>query len=264
MSTAEEKAVKNIPELRRHLIDLSAVSGKAFSPSPSFDPENQLAFMALTFAVKQNEHARSVLQLDQSVDSILIARSMLEGLSQLLWAAQAPQERPLRWRTFSFVVDWRLMRKRMAAGEAVTEDQRAAIEGGLKEHGRYFLTSKAVEAQAKGHSLPSDPYTRNWYGETEKDIFSAIGADRLYDEPYRFFSEWHHWRPGAFGHLLQFDVESTTFAITTQHPSFTATALAVAFQCLWQTMSLLENTLLGHIRADLDRLYESYAAAHKE
>lgn len=84
---------------------------------------------------------RSVLQLDQSLDSILIARSMLEGLSQLLWAAQAPEERPLRWRTFSFVLDWRLMRKRMAAGEAVTEDQRATIENGLKEHGRYFLTS---------------------------------------------------------------------------------------------------------------------------
>jgi len=264
MTTGEQRALRGIPQLKRHLEDLAALSAKAFSPLPGFDPENHLAFMALTFAVKQNEHARSVLELDQSVDAILITRSMFEGLSQLLWAGQAPQERPLRWRSFPFVLDWRRMRKQLAAAEAVPEERQRAIAEGLKEHGKYFLTPKALEAQAKGLPLPDDPYTRNWYGEKEKEIFSAVGADRIYDEIYGLFSEWHHWRPGAFGYLLQFDQERTTFVISTRNPSFTAMALAGAFQCLWQTMSFLENTLLGRIRSDLDRLNESYVAIEKQ
>lgn len=264
MSTGEERALRNIPQLKQALVDLVALSAKAFSPLPSFDHEDHLAFMTLSFAVKQNEHARSVLLLDQSVDAILITRSMFEGMSQLLWAVQEPDVRPLRWRSFGFVLDWRRIRKRLVAGEAVPEDQRTAIDEGLREHGKDFLSEKALKAQANGRPLPDDPYTKNWYGETEKEIFSAVGADRIYDEVYGLFSEWHHWRLGAFGHLLKLDEEQETFVFSTRHPSFTAMALAGAFQCLWQTMSLLENGVVHRIRAALDGLYASYTSIQKE
>jgi hypothetical protein len=260
VTSGEQEALKDIPHLKRHLEDLVALSARAFSPHPTFDPDNHLNFMALTFAVKQSEHARSVLALDQSVDAILITRSMFEGLSQLLWAAQVPQERPLRWRSFALVLDWRRIRKQLAAGEVVPEDRQAAIVEGLKDHGKYFLTPKALEAQTRGLPPPDDPYTKNWYGEREKEVFSAVGADRIYDQIYGLFSEWHHWRPAAFGYLLQFEQERTTFVISTRNPSFTAMALAGAFQCLWQTLSFLENSLLGRIRSDLDGLHESYVA----
>jgi len=263
MTTTAQIAFKDIPCLHRHLEDLVAVSAGAFIPPPGFDPQNHLAFMALTFAVKQNEHARSVLQLDQSVDAVLITRSMFEGLSQLLWAGQAPQERPLRWRAFPFILDWRRMRRQLVAGQAVPDERQRAIAEGLRRHGEYFLTPRALDAQARGLPLPDDPYAKNWYGENEKDIFTAAGADRIYDEVYGPFSEWHHWRPGAFGHLLQFDEACTTFMMDTRNPSFTAMALAGGFQCLWQTMSFLENILLGRLRADLDRLYESYVEIEK-
>lgn len=260
MSLGEERALQNIPQLRQCLEDLVALSAKAFSPLPSFDHENHLAFMALTFAVKQNEHARSVLLLDQSVDAVLITRSMFEGMSQLLWAGQQPDVRPLCWRSFGFVLDWRRMRRSLAAGEAVADDQRTAIEEGLREHGKNFFSKKALRAHANGRPLPDDPYTRNWYGETEKEIFSAVGADRIYDEVYGLFSEWHHWRLGAFGQLLSLDEEESTFVFSTRHPSFTAMALAGAFQCLWQTMSLLENLVVHRIRTPLDGLHASYTS----
>ncbi len=260
-STAQEqKALKHAPLLRQQLQELVAMSAKAFTPPPSFDSENHMAFMAITFAVKQNEHARSVLLLDQSADAVLIGRSMWEGLCQLLWAAQAPDDRPLRWRSFAFVLDWRLMQKELAAGKEVAEDRREKIAEGLREHGRYFLNGKALEAQARSLPLPDDPYTKNWYGEREKEIFHAVGGDTIYEEVYGLFSEWHHWRMGALGHLIRYDTETTTFTMSTRNPTFTALALAGAFSCLWQTMSFLENTLLSRIRADLDGLYKSFLA----
>src|ERR1022692_650147 len=97
------------------------------SPLTRDSPWNQLAFMTLTFAGKQLEHAHSVLILDESVDAILIVRSMLEGLCQLLWSAQEPGDRPKRWRVFAFVRDWRTMQKTIEVGGTVSPEERAYI-----------------------------------------------------------------------------------------------------------------------------------------
>src|SRR5688572_9248803 len=92
-----------ITSLRNFLTELVAIGDAAFSRPYTFDRDNDLAFMTLTFAGRQIEHARSVLVLGSSLDTALIARSMLEGLSQLLWASQEPEDRPLRWRAFVYV-----------------------------------------------------------------------------------------------------------------------------------------------------------------
>lgn len=107
-------------------------------------------FMALNFAGKQTEHARSVLVLKDQMDAFLIARGMFEGLSQLLWATQLPSERPLRWRTFAFVRDWHTMRKQEQAGIDVTPERRAYIENGLEEYGDLFLMERRERPRTRG------------------------------------------------------------------------------------------------------------------
>lgn len=257
MTSDEEQALADIPHLKFHVQKLIKLSAKIFSSPRNFDNSNHLAFMTLTFAAKQTEHAQSVLVLDHSADTILIVRSMFEGLCQLLWAGQAPAERPLQWRTFSFVLDWRLLQQQLRDGKPVEVDQRTHIENGIQEYGKLFWTAKAREAKAKALALPDDPYTKNWYGEKEKEIFEAVGADEIYKKIYGPFSEWHHWRIGAFGQLMKYDHNSTTFEFTTRHASYTAMALAGAFQCLWQTLSFLEEIAPNQIRDDLDRLRAS-------
>jgi hypothetical protein len=118
--------------LRQYVSDLVALAERGFASPIAFDTENHLAFMALAFAGKQVVHARSILTLEGSMDATLVARSMFEGLSQLLWAAQSPDDRPLRWRTFAFVRDWRQMRKKRAQRVGVSEDRNEFIEDGLK------------------------------------------------------------------------------------------------------------------------------------
>ena len=264
MSTSDDRAIRHTPKLRQYLRELVELSATVFTLPSSFDPHNHLAFMALSFATKQSEHARSVLVLGDSVDAVLVTRSMFEGLSQLLWAAQVRDERPLRWRSFTVILDWRLMRKRLADGEPLSEEVTHRIEGRAKDHGTAFLSSAARKAVAKGAPLPADPYMRNWYEETERDVFDAVGGDRIYKEIYGQLSEYHHWRPGAFGRLLNFDAERTTFVFTTHDPTFTATALAGAFQCLWQTMQLLDREIRAGIASDLGSLHDRYVAPGKD
>lgn len=254
----------DVPRLRRELHKLLALSESIFSRRIQFDADNHLAFMALLFAGRQAEHARSVLALDKSIDAVLITRSMFEGLSQLLWAAQEPTDRPLRFRTFAFVRDWRTMRKQIVDGIAVSPERQRYIEDGLRAHGTLFLTDKARKAEAQGLPLPDDPYMWNWYGEKEKEIFSAVEGDLAYAELYGPFSEWHHWRIGGFGFLLKFDEPDNTFRMTGQNPSLTVTALASAWQCLWQTLVALDEIVSVGIRGDLDRLRKDYLSGHQQ
>src|SRR5262245_48321743 len=111
-TTARKANGHDTERLRRYLGDLVALAERSFAGPVTFDGSNHLAFMALAFAGKQVVHARSILTLQGSMDTTLVARSMFEGLSQLLWAAQLPEDRPQRWRAFAFVRDWRQMRER--------------------------------------------------------------------------------------------------------------------------------------------------------
>ena len=210
--------------------------------------------MVASFAVKQIEHSRSLLRLESSMDTVLIARSMLEGLAQLLWATKHPRRRPLMWRAFAFVLDWRLLQEQRSQGLAIDPGIERHTRRGLKRYGKWFLTKEATRALAAGKPLPKDPYTKNWYGERETDILRDVAGTPLLEGVYAPFSEWHHWRPGAFGRLLSLDESTSTFSMTPSDPNQLATALATGFQCLWQTLQLFNARCRLGIGHDLQQL----------
>ena len=255
VSNVQREAEDDVPELRRRLAELLALTEETLTDRIQFDQNNHLLFLALLFTAKQAEHARSVLTLGESPDATLITRSMLEGLSQLLWAAQEPDDRPLRWRAFAYVRDWRVMKARDAAGEIVPTDRREHIQEGLRQFGNLFLSRQAQKAKTTGRPLPDDPYVKNWYPATEKEIFSAVGGEVAYKELYGAASEWHHWRVGGLGPMLKVDEQRQTFTWTINNPGITAEALATAFMCLWQTLSTLEDVAQCGIKDKLKRLY---------
>ena len=253
----------DIERLRGYVSDLLVVAERALSQPVTFDASNHLAFMALSFAGKQVIHARSILILQGSIDATLIARSMFEGLSQLLWAAQSPNDRPEMWRAFAFVRDWRNMAKQIAKGAIVPEDKRKHVEAGVNAFGHKFLTDKARKAKKAGRKLPDDPYAYGWYDESEKKVFQAVGGDVAYDELYGPFSEWHHWRIGGFGSLVAHDDTSGKFSfnLSGQVPAMTETALASAFQCLLQTLIALDNIVSLGIANELSDIRQRYISA---
>lgn len=256
-----QNARKQLPALRRQLSDLIILSENAFPANVG--QRSHTRFMLATFAAKQIAHNKSMLKLGYNIDTLLVARSMLEGMSQLLWAFQQPKRRPLMWRAFVYIVDWRLLQEHKSAGKAVDPAVARSIRQGLRRYGTRFFTKKARAARAQGRPLPADPYARNWYSEREADIFRAVGGQVLYEKVYGPFSEWHHWRPVAFGRLLSFDAGNSSFTMTTSDPSQVAIALAIGFQCLWQTMRLFNSRCRLGLGAELQRLRRQQLALGK-
>lgn len=251
---SREVALRDLPVLQQNLAALTELAADAFARPVKIAPRSHLRFMLASFATKQIEHSRSLLKLETSIDTVLIARSMLEGLAQLLWAMKLPRRRPLMWRTFAFVLDWRLVQKQRSQGLTVDPEVERKIRRGLQRYGKWFLMKQAKRALAARQPLPTDLYTKNWYGERETDILRDVGGAALLEGAYAPFSEWHHWRPGAFGRLLSFNEGSSTYSMTTSDPNQIATALAVGFQCLWQTMQLFNARCRLGIGHDLQRL----------
>ncbi len=157
---SEDLARRRLPGLRRNLAALTDLSARVFASAVNIRRRSHLRFMLASFAVKQIEHSRSILKLDQSIDTVLVARSMLEGLCHLLWALKLPRRRPLMWRTFVFVLDWRLLRQHQSEGKTVDRALQRHTRLGLHRYGRWFLSKEAREALARGRRLPKDPYAR--------------------------------------------------------------------------------------------------------
>src|SRR5688572_11319416 len=95
MEDARQRAQRDLPRLRQSVKELLALAHE-ITENVAYSEKDHLAFMALCFLSKQIDHTQSVLALIPSRDVILIARSMIEGLCQLLWAAQEPDRLPLQ------------------------------------------------------------------------------------------------------------------------------------------------------------------------
>src|ERR1700720_4677053 len=252
---SRELALRHLPVLRQNLTALTELSATAFTPRVRIATRSHLRFMLASFAVKQIEHSHSLLKLESSIDTALIARSMIEGLNQMLWAAKDSRRHPLMWRAFAFVLDWRLLQEQRSQGLNIDPLIERHTRRGINRYGKWFLTKKAKGELAAGKPLPKDPYTKNWYSESETEISRDVGGTILWEGAYAPFSEWHHWRPGAFGRLLSFDDGTSTFSMTTSDPNQSAMALAIGFQCLWQTMQVFNARCRLGAGRDLQRLH---------
>jgi len=192
--------------------------------------------MALCFVSRQIDHAEAILHLTRHPDIALVARSMIEGMCQLLWAAGNPEERARRWRAFSWVHDWRVMRSREALGEPTDESVRQKIEVALTEYGTQFLHTRR-----KQRDPPGDPYIVNWTGMSVWALFHEVRGDVLYEQIYRLFSDWHHWGPGGIGSRIARTESTVAYGPLAENEL--GTVLVAAFQSLFQSLQVLNSHL---------------------
>jgi hypothetical protein len=139
---SREVALRDLPVLQQNLAALTELAAEAFARPVRIAPKSHLRFMLASFAAKQIEHSRSLLKLESSIDTVLIARSMLEGLAQLLWAMKLPRRRPLMWCACAFVLDWRLLQEQRSQGLTVDPEVERKIRRGIRRYGKWFLTRR--------------------------------------------------------------------------------------------------------------------------
>lgn len=256
MSKHNQKAKQDLPGLRRWASKLLALSDEI--GKIRYSENDHFGFMALSFLGKQREHMKSIIILNESPDVVLIARSMIEGLCQLLWAFKDPNILGLQWRAYSFIQDFRTIQTKIAAGESVAEESRAKNEEGLRLYGDQFLTPKERNKRDKGVPLKKDPYRKNWMKHQVRQICEKVEGELLYEHLYRPFSGYHHWDPRGLAIAIKRDQNRVLYSA--KSIEYAASALAVGFQCLLQILEVVDRHLELDIASRLAQLRDGYIA----
>jgi hypothetical protein len=239
---------REVPFLKDLVQKLLALADQSAKGIP-IKEEDDFGFMTAQFLYKQMQHAQSVLDLIPRRDAGLVARTMIEGLYQLLWTSLAAEERARRWRSFSVVHDWRLIQGRLREGIAVPEGEIRRNEAGLKQFGNLHRTNK-----------PNlDPYHQNWRGGIRlSNMADSLGRE-LYDGPYAELSDWEHWGVNGIGDSISRQGRHIT--INPYSDRVADQSLLAAFQCLLQTLEVADAHLSLNITENIRTLEEEYDAA---
>ena len=220
---------REVPFLHEQVKKVLALADMA-SRNVRIREDDDLGFMTVQFLYKQMQHAESVLALVPRRDAGLIARTMIDGLYQLLWTVQSPAERARLWRSYSVIHDWRLIQGRLREGVPVDPTDIQATENGLMAFG-------SLHQLKKPKLNSSDPYHRTWHGGVRlADMADAVGRE-LYDGPYAELSDWEHWGVSGIGESIV--QENGHGNVNSASDRVAGLSLLAAFQCLLQTLEVV-------------------------
>jgi hypothetical protein len=241
---------REVPFLSDQVQRVLALADKSARGIP-LKEQDDFGFMTAQFLCKQMQHAQSVLSLVPRRDAGLAARTMIEGLYQLLWASQAAEERAKRWRSFSIIEDWRLIQGRLREGIPVPEEEVHGNAAGLEKFGSLHRIKKP-----KPNS--PDPYHRNWRGGVKlSDMAHSLGRV-LYDQPYDEFSDWEHWGVRGIGDSIS--RRDGHITINPDSDRVADQSLLAALQCLLQTLEVANVHFSLGITDNIEAIYEESSA----
>jgi hypothetical protein len=239
---------REVPFLNDPVQKVLALADKSARSIP-LKEEDDFGFMTAQFLYKQMQHAQSVLDLIPRRDAGLVARTMIEGLYQLLWTSQAAEERAERWRSFAIIHDWRLIQGRLREGIPVPEGEIRRNSAGLEKFGNLHRIKKPNSP---------DPYHQNWRGGVHlSEMADSLGRE-LWDGPYEEFSDWQHWGVRGIGDSIS--RQDGHITINPDSDRVADQSLLAAFQCLLQTLEVANVHFSMGITENIQVLYEEFSA----
>ena len=212
------------------------------------DEYDHFAFMASTFVCRQLSHMKSVLGLvdaGQYKDASIITRVMVEGCAILLWANAEPNERPLNWRAYVWIDQF----KRLYGKSSYPEHQ-AEIEAALDKYCRQYLR-KGSEGKIQSDIVPDD-YVSKWRMDDVtkgkfvekriKDIFKETGLGSIHTNVYSLASSWVHWDSFSMAETIKREANGNI--VCGVDPQYVgAMAIMSGFQALVGSALLLDKYL---------------------
>jgi len=239
---------REVPFLHAQVKKVLALADEA-SRRISIEESDDFGFMTAQFLYKQMQHGESVLSLVPRRDAGLIARTMIDGLYQFLWAFQAREERAKLWRSFSIIQDWRLIQRRLREGIPVDKKDIRRNEVGLRELG-------ALHRLKRPKANSTDPYNKRWHGGIALSDMANAASRELYDGPYAELSDWEHWGVSGIGESIE--RENDRLIVNTDSDRIAGVALLAALQCLLQTLEVADVHLSLKITDALQTLGEDF------
>lgn len=258
---------KEIARLRSYAMELARLTIDDILPNAKFDEYDHLSFMETSFVVKQVDHLKSVLILvksEQYQDALGISRVMAEGLALLYWANEEPKERPLNWRAYVWVDQFKRL-----YGKPAYAEHKAEIELALDKYCRQYLND-ASKGKVQKDIVPDD-YLVGWRREDDavknkltpkkvKGVFKDAGLEKIHEALYSPASGWLHWDSISMAESIQRNPDGSIEYGARDLKYIGAQAIATGFHALFGTVTLLnENFKLG-LNARLKELFDGYIA----
>lgn len=251
--TTEETAKADLVDLDAFVTEAGKLAEQLISEA-RFGDDDHLGFMILAYLCKLTEQSNSIQLLVNNGlgrDAELVARSMLECMASLIWAAQDPSDRAFRWRGFAYVEDFKLMEEQRSKGIRIDKNAQNRINDFLK-------TNASVFQDPKRAGKPN-PYFRDWKrGERISKVFTAVGGKPLYVELYGPFSDWIHSGVKSIGEAIS--RSGKTIQWKPPSPRVDATGLSVAFQSLAESMKLAADHFGSGLADKVDSLMGRFQA----
>jgi hypothetical protein len=247
---------------RDHLVRILDYLNAHFDRRIEYSEDDPFAFMTLAFLSKQRTHAQTILSLGNSRDSLLVARSMLEGLMLLLWTERKVEERAPQWRAFALVHDWRLFQRLKSQGDPFDQAKLDETELRLRGYRSLVFRKGALKDLSAGKPLPADPYRNHWPSVTLEDIFNELGQPLLYGGLYSYFCAYHHWAITGFIGSLRRSQSSVGYTALNQDDG--VMALVIAISCLTQTAQITNTVVPFCPEEELQQLSETAMKVYRE
>jgi len=236
------------------------------SKDNTYNHEDHLGFMLLLFLSKQLGHMRTTVRLCPARDTVVIARAMIEGVFHLIWAAEEPAQRPLMWRHYAVVADWKLLKKKERNGEKVALEKKQRIVENVKEFGDQFLKPrgrKLVEGNQRDNLQPNHYQNNFLCGANLRQIVGDLETKYpylkdQYEGLYLNYSDWVHWGTSGLGQAM--DRSNNKIKYSENCEGLSASAVSCGFQCLSKTLALANEHFGAGLEKELDVLVENFIA----
>ena len=237
-----------IPKLRSYAVELANLTLEILAQS-KYEEYDHPMFMTTTFVCKQLSHLKSVITLadsEQYKDAFSIARVMTEGYAILLWANEEPAERPLDWRAYVLVDQFK-----RSFGQPNYSEHQEYLETMLDRYCRKYLKNE-YKTKLQRDIIP-DNYLGTWRRDNDNDknkfinitiekVFEDVGLKEIHDSLYDPASGWLHWDSFSMAETIERKADgSIAFGDDPQYLG--AIAIASAIHALFGSASSLDKHL---------------------
>ena len=255
-----EEAIKKIVPYVGQLIELA----NTFLEKATYKDDDDLGFMLLLFLSKQLDHMHSIGKLCPTRDTVIIARAMVEGFWHLRWAAEDPISRPLKWRHYVVVADWKLLQQKKQNEENVDDEDKKGVLERITKYGDQFLkqSGEKLLGDKQRDNLQPNHYHNNFLcGTSFKEILNELEEQYpflkdQYENLYVAYSDWAHWGTSGLGNAIK--TESNAIKYSNECYGLSASSISCGFECLFRTLQLANGHFQGGVEEDLDTLVNTY------
>ena len=195
--------------------------------------ENSDAFLSQTYFFLNKILTHSItfefLYKSNLSDSLLIARSIIEGFALLHYSSQNMDSLPIKWRLFSYIEAYKYIKLIIEKGEKLDLRLLKEMENDVTKY------CSVLEVKKNGQIIGNKRYKNSWYDPMKITQVIELVPFPFLRIAYYDYSIWHHWGPLGIASTVKKDKNEYSIQ---PHISIDDSIMVIIF-CLINTVNIL-------------------------